>query len=88
MSREYTAEELYQVIGVAFRLLHAYPFAEIAASLRQQEEAAFYLDPTLAQKLISKEGRANMERQYRLLDAAATFVAEVRNVAEDLGGEQ
>lgn len=61
------------LIGSAGNLLTMFPFAEAAAGLRRQMDAAWYTDPTAMLR-----GRANLESQLRLLDAAAAYAAAFR----------
>lgn len=73
----------FDLIRSAATLLSAFPFAEAAASLRQQEDRVWFLDPITAQRI----DRKDLERKLRLLDAAAAFAKVYREVGNDVLAE-
>lgn len=75
----------FDMIGTAATLLGAFPYAEAAASLRRQKDAAYYINPTV---IIGAGAFEDLNRKIRLLDAAAAFAREWDAVkAEALAAE-
>ena len=72
---------VFTTIGNAAQMLRAIQPGACADSLQRQIDRSFYLDPTLAQRvLIAKD---DVDRKMRLLRAAQAFV----DVVEAVGNE-
>ena len=74
-------KELFQSIGMAaLQLAMAGDHKKAAKELRRSIDSSFYIDPTSAQCYLAK--RDEIEKQLKLLDAAAIFL---NTVTETLG---
>ena len=73
---------VFETIGNAAQMLRIIRPGDCAKSMRAQIDRSFYADPTLAQAYLAT--RDDAERKLRLLDAAATFVAQIEKISEEV----
>lgn len=69
---QHTIDMAFGMIKSAATMLSAFPYGEAAASLRRQENDAWFTDPTM----MLYHDRVDLNRKLRLLDAAANFIRE------------